>query len=113
MPADVAAPGEFRDHVAMAWLGNRALKKIAGRAVRLADPSQVVVPGNLVDHLAQRWILLHKYFSALAHGSTKEIHRFEDNLHEVEQMVLVMFGPRPSESLAAIDAILAEERSDA
>jgi peroxiredoxin len=73
----------------------------------------VVVPGNLVDHLAQRWILLHKYFSALAHGSTKEIHRFEDNLHEVEQMVLVMFGPRPSESLAAIDAILAEERSDA
>jgi hypothetical protein len=86
---------------------------IAGGALRRADPAQVAIPGNLVDQMAGRWIELHRYFTALAHGSTGGTDKFEENLEEVERMLCIMLGPRPSESLAAIDEILAEEDSGA
>ena len=63
--------------------------------------------------MAERWIKLHHYFSALAHGSSRGTDKFPENLEEVERMVVIILGPRPSESLANIDAILAEENSGA
>ena len=86
---------------------------IAGGALRRADPAQVAIPVNLVDQMAARWIKLHQYFSALAHGSSGGTDNFEEHLEEVERMLRIMLGPRPSESLAAIDEILAEENSGA
>jgi hypothetical protein len=90
----------------------RSKQDIAGDALRRADPAQVAIPPNMIDKMAERWIKLHKYFSGLAHGSG-ETDKFEENLEEVERMVCVMLGPRPSEHLATIDSILAEENSSA
>jgi hypothetical protein len=91
----------------------RSKQEIAGGALRRADPAQVAIPVNLVDLMAERWIKLHKYFTGLAHGSAGGTDRFEENLEEVERMVCAMLAPRPSEHLAAIDDILAEENSGA
>jgi len=99
-----------------AFSGSRAQRSkqdIAGDALRLADPAEVAMPANLVDQMAERWIELHQYFSKLAHGSSSGADRFQENLEEVERMLRIMLGPRPSESLAAIDEILAEENSGA
>lgn len=86
---------------------------IAGGVLRRADPAQVAIPVDLVDQIADRWIKLHQYFNGLAHGSSSGMDSFEENLEEVERMVCIMLGPRPSESLAAIDEILKEENSGA
>ena len=91
----------------------RSKQHIAGDALRRADPAQIAIPVNLIDEMAERWIKLHQYFSALAHGSSGGTDKFADNLEEVERMIVIILGPRPSESLANIDAILAEENSGA
>jgi hypothetical protein len=90
---------------------SRAKQEIAGEALRLSDPGQVAIPSEIVDLLAERWIILHKYFNAIAHGSRERIDEFEQNLGEVERILFTMLGPRPSESLRAIDEILAEDDS--
>jgi hypothetical protein len=88
-------------------------RDIAGAALRRADPAQVAIPVDLIDEMSASWIRLHKYFSALAHGSSDGTDKFGANMEEVERMVVIILAPRPSESLAAIDAILAEEDSGA
>jgi hypothetical protein len=93
--------------------GRKTKQDIAGDALRRADPAQVAMPGKLADRMAERWISLHHYFNALAHGSSGGTDKFDGNLDEVERMVIIMLAPRPSENLAAIDSIFAEENSGA
>lgn len=90
-----------------------AKRNIATEALQRSDRALVAMPGNLIEKMAERWIALHKYFKDIAHGSSSGLDQFEDNLRDVERIVLLMLSPRPSESLAAIDAIFAEEQADA
>jgi type I restriction enzyme, S subunit len=110
------AVGHFLVEFAEFHTANRAQpskRKIAGDALRLSDPTQVVITGDLVEQMAVRWIELHKYFGAIAHGSESRADRFPENLAEVEGIVLLMLRDKPSESLATIDAIFAEEQAGA
>ena len=70
----------------------RSKRDIAGDALRRADPAQVAIPVGLIDEMAATWIRLHKYFSALAHGSADGTDKFADNLEEVERMVVIILA---------------------
>jgi len=98
-----------------AWREDQMPKKqqITEDVFRRSDPGPAELPSDLFERRAKRWLKLFGYFNAVAHLSSTTVGEFRERLTEVEEIVLSCLYRQPSETFATIDAILAEEETDA
>ncbi len=96
------------------WKDNRPRRRdVAARLFRSTDPSGMPLPKTLEQKRADRWLTLRDYFVRVAHQSSTTEEEFRLVLSELEQILLDSLYRRPLEDFLAIDALLAEEASDA
>ncbi len=96
------------------WEESRPKRRdVAATLFRQTDPSGLHLPETLEKKRVNRWLDLHDYFVGVAHGSSTTPEKFTAAVGELEQILLDILYPRPSDDLSAIDAILAEETPDA
>lgn len=96
------------------WKESRPKRRdVAVTLFRQTDPSGLHLPETLEKKRVNRWLDLHNYFVRVAHRSSTTPEEFTAAVGELEQILLDILYPRPSDDLSAIDAILAEETPDA
>ncbi|MGC8761737.1 MAG: hypothetical protein ACP5VC_17405 [Bryobacteraceae bacterium] len=88
-------------------------RDVAAKLFKSADPSGMPLPETLEKSRADRWLELHDYFVRVAHQSSTTEAEFQSALDNLEQVLLDLLYPRPSEDFSAIDALLAEENPNA
>ena len=97
------------------WRKDQLPKKqqITEEVFRWSDLAPAGLPSDLFERRTKRWLKLYGYFSSVAHLSSTTLDEFQNRLTEIEEIVLSCLYRQPSETVAEIDAILAEEEADA
>jgi hypothetical protein len=72
----------------------------------------IPLPEPIEKQRAKRWLELHDYFVGVTHRSSTTEADFQSNLQDLEQILMDNLYRQPSEDLAAIDQILAEENAN-
>ena len=85
----------------------------AAELLRKSDPAALSLPDSLYAQRASDFLKLLRYFNAVAHLSDTSLEKFQVRLGALEQILLDSLYRQPSADLSAIDAILAEETTDA
>lgn len=88
-------------------------RDVAAELLRSTDPSGMPLPETLEKKRIDRWLKLHDYFVGVAHQSPTTAEEFTMALYDLEQVLLECLYRQPSEDFSAIDALLAEENSNA
>lgn len=102
-------------HKFFQWCKDNRPKRrdVAAGLLRSTDPSGMPLPETLEKRRIDRWLALHAYFVRVAHQSSTTEAEFQSALHNLEQVLLDLLYPQPSEDFSAIDALLAEENPNA
>jgi hypothetical protein len=102
-------------HKFFQWCKDNRPKRrdVAAGLFRSTDPSGMPLPETLEKKRIDRWLALHDYFVRVAHQSSTTETEFHLALDDLEQVLLDLLYPRPSEDFSAIDALLAEENPNA
>lgn len=96
------------------WKESRPKRReVAGELFRTTDPAGLTLPPALEKRRADRWLELNDYFVGVAHGGKADDREFTMALYDLEQVLLESLHRRPSEDFSAIDALLAEENTNA
>lgn len=97
-------------HKFFQWYKDNRPKRrdVAAGLFRFADPAGRPLPETLERRRTDRWLKLHDYFVGVAHQSSTTEAEFILALGDLEQFLLDLLYPRPSEDFSAIDG-LAEE----
>ncbi|HOQ48154.1 MAG TPA: hypothetical protein PLA43_19700 [Bryobacteraceae bacterium] len=88
-------------------------RDVAASVFRSTDPSGMPLPETVEKKRIDRWLALHDYFVRVAHQSSTTEDEFQAALDDLEQVLLGLLYPQPSEDFSAIDALLAEENPNA
>lgn len=91
----------------------RRRRNVAASLFRSADLSGIPLPETVEKKRVDRWLAKRDYFVGVAHQSSTTEAEFQSALDGLEQVLLDLLYPRPSEDFSAIDALLAEENSNA
>ena len=95
------------------WRDSRPKRReVAIQLFRTMDPVGIPLPEPIEKQRAKRWLELHDYFVGVAHRSSTTEGDFQSNLQDLEQILMDNLYRQPSEDLAAIDQILAEENAN-